>query len=61
MPMHGHGFALMFLASVYGMITKESLRQQVRAAIRKAVTLTSQGQSVTAAGRTSPGRATRGR
>ena len=29
MPMHGHGFALMFLASVYGMITKESLRQQV--------------------------------
>jgi hypothetical protein len=44
-PMHGHGFALMFLASVYGMITKESLRQQVRAAIRKAVALTSQGQS----------------
>ena len=27
MPMHGHGFALMFLACVYGMITKESLRQ----------------------------------
>ena len=49
MPMHGHGFALMFLASVYGMITKESLRRQVQAAIRKAVTLTSQGQS--AAGR----------
>ncbi len=45
-PMHGHGFALMFLASVYGMITKESLRQQVQAAVRKAVTLTSQGQSV---------------
>lgn len=44
-PMHGHGFALMFLASVYGMITKESLRIQVRDAIRKAITLTSQGQS----------------
>jgi Prenyltransferase and squalene oxidase repeat len=44
-PMHGHGFALMFLASVYGMITKESLRKQVQVAIRKAVTLTSQGQS----------------
>ena len=44
-PMHGHGFALMFLASVYGMITKEALRQQVREVIRKAVTLTSQGQS----------------
>ncbi|MFI5456569.1 MAG: prenyltransferase/squalene oxidase repeat-containing protein [Isosphaerales bacterium] len=44
-PMHGHGFALMFLASVYGMITKESLRQQVGAAVRKAVALTSQGQS----------------
>jgi hypothetical protein len=44
-PMHGHGFALMFLASVYGMVTKESLRQEVRSVIRKAVTLTSQGQS----------------
>lgn len=44
-PMHGHGFALMFLASAYGMITKESLRKQVRDAIRKAVALTSQGQS----------------
>jgi hypothetical protein len=44
-PMHGHGFALMFLASVYGMITKESLRTQVRTVVRKAVTLTSQGQS----------------
>jgi hypothetical protein len=44
-PMHGHGFALMFLASVYGMITKETLRRQVGETIRKAVTLTSQGQS----------------
>src|SRR5207244_11395986 len=44
-PMHGHGFALMFLASVYGMITKESLRRQVGEAVRKAVALTSQGQS----------------
>ena len=44
-PMHGHGFALMFLASAYGMITKESLRLRVRDAIRKAITLTSQGQS----------------
>jgi Prenyltransferase and squalene oxidase repeat len=45
-PMHGHGFALMFLACVYGMITKEALRQKVQAAVRKAVTLTSQGQSL---------------
>jgi hypothetical protein len=44
-PMHGHGFALMFLASVYGMITKESLRRQVAETVRKAVTLTSQGQN----------------
>jgi hypothetical protein len=44
-PMHGHGFALMFLASVYGMITKDSLRKQVAETIRKAVQLTSQGQS----------------
>ena len=45
MPMHGHGFALMFLACAYGMITKDSLRQKVKVAIRKAITLTSQGQS----------------
>ena len=45
MPMHGHGFALLFLASVYGMITKESLRRRVGEAIRKAVTLTCGGQS----------------
>jgi hypothetical protein len=44
-PMHGHGFALMFLACVYGMITKESLRRQVAEAVRKGVALTSQGQS----------------
>ena len=44
-PMHGHGFALLFLASVFGMITKVSLRNQVSEAIRKAITLTSQGQS----------------
>ncbi len=43
--MHGHGFALLFLASVYGTITKEGLRKQVQVAVRKAVTLTSQGQS----------------
>ena len=58
--MHGHGFALMFLACAYGMITKESLRQKVKVVIRKAVTLTSQGQSATAAGPTSPGPATKG-
>ena len=45
-PMHGHGFALMFLACVYGMITKESLRQQVaRRGPQGRRRLTSQGQS----------------
>jgi hypothetical protein len=44
-PMHGHGFALLFLASAYGTITKAPLRNQVADAVRKAVTLTSQGQS----------------
>jgi hypothetical protein len=45
MPMHGHGFALLFLATAYGTISKQALRTQVQATIRKAVTLTSQGQS----------------
>ncbi len=34
-PMHGHGFALMFLASVYGMITKE-VAPQAGAELRSA-------------------------
>lgn len=54
-PMHGHGFALLFLASVYGMITKESLRKQVGEAIRKAVVLTSQGQSAAGGWTYTPG------
>src|SRR6266404_4557823 len=33
MPMHGHGFALMYLASVYGTLTKESLRDAAKEAI----------------------------
>jgi hypothetical protein len=44
-PMHGHGFALLFLATAYSSITKESLRLEVQSTVRKAVTLTSQGQS----------------
>lgn len=44
-PMHGHGFALMFLACVYGSETKPAQRQRTKAAIDKAVKLTSEGQS----------------
>lgn len=55
MPMHGHGFALLFLASAYGMITKETLRRQVGEAIRKAVTLTGQGQSAAGGWTYTPG------
>ena len=45
MPMHGHGFALMYLASVYGMLTKESLRDACKEAIEGGVELTSRAQS----------------
>src|SRR5579872_1450622 len=45
MPMHGHGFALMYLASVYGMLTKESLRDSAKEAIEAGVELTARGQS----------------
>jgi hypothetical protein len=44
-PMHGHGFALLFLASVYGTETKESTRQRLKEVIDKAVNLTARGQS----------------
>lgn len=44
-PMHGHGFALMYLASVYGMLTKDSLRESARDAIDAGIRLTAEGQS----------------
>lgn len=44
-PMHGHGFALMYLACVYGMESKDSLRLRTREVIDRAVKLTSEGQS----------------
>lgn len=44
-PMYGHGFALLFLASTYGMETKESTRAQMRDVIQRAVDLTARGQS----------------
>jgi hypothetical protein len=44
-PMHGHGFALMFLACVYGTETKPALRDKTKIAIDKAVKLTAEGQS----------------
>jgi len=44
-PMHGHGFALMFLASVYGTETKPAMRDKTKKAVDKAVKLTAEGQS----------------
>ena len=44
-PMHGHGFALMFLACVYGMESDPGLRDRTKAVIDNAVRLTSEGQS----------------
>ncbi|HVW00847.1 MAG TPA: prenyltransferase/squalene oxidase repeat-containing protein [Planctomycetaceae bacterium] len=45
MPMHGHGFALMYLSCVYGTLTKESMRQATRQAIVGGIDLTARGQS----------------
>ena len=44
-PMHGHGFALLYLASVYGMESKASLRTRTADAVKKGVQLTARGQS----------------
>ena len=45
MPMHGHGFALMYLASVYGVLTKESTRVAAHEAVVAGIQLTSSSQS----------------
>ncbi|MGD9723343.1 MAG: prenyltransferase/squalene oxidase repeat-containing protein [Pirellulales bacterium] len=44
-PMHGHGFALMFLSCAYGSETKPARRDRIKAVIEKAIKLTSEGQS----------------
>jgi hypothetical protein len=46
-PMYGHGFALTFLASVYGMETDPRSRERIADGIRRAIRLTSTGQSGT--------------
>lgn len=44
-PMYGHGFALMFLGCLYGMENDRKIRQNMAPIIRKAIRLTSRGQS----------------
>jgi hypothetical protein len=44
-PMYGHGFALMFLASAYGMETDPKVREEMRKVIVAAISLTARGQS----------------
>jgi len=44
-PMHGHGFSLLFLASVYGMETDPRTRDSLKNIINKAINLTARGQS----------------
>lgn len=45
MPMHAHGFALLYLSTVYGTLTKESVRTSTRDMIVRGIELTSRGQS----------------
>ncbi|HZZ28828.1 MAG TPA: prenyltransferase/squalene oxidase repeat-containing protein [Pirellulales bacterium] len=45
MPMHGHGFALMYLASVYGMETNPTKHTAIHDAVIAGVNLTARGQS----------------
>jgi len=44
-PMHGHGFALLFLATVHGMETDPAARERLAPAIRRAVRLVDAAQS----------------
>jgi len=44
-PMHGHGFALLFLATAYGMEKEPARRKELAEVIRAAVQLTARGQS----------------
>src|SRR5207302_332985 len=43
-PMHGHGFALLFLSSVYGMENDPKVQKQLKKVIDGAIDLTARGQ-----------------
>lgn len=43
--MYGHGFAMLFLASVHGMENDDRVRERIRKILVKAIGLTAQGQS----------------
>jgi hypothetical protein len=45
-PMHGHGFAMLFLACAYGSETKPARRDKIKEVIELGVKLTAEGQSV---------------
>jgi hypothetical protein len=45
-PMYGHGFAALFLAEVYGMVTDKDLRRELRTTLRGAVDLIVNSQNV---------------
>ena len=44
-PMFGHGFMLLFLATLYGMENDQAVRDEMAPKIRKALRLTARGQS----------------
>ncbi len=44
-PMYGHGFALLFLSSAYGMETRPEVRKKMESVIKKGIQLTATGQS----------------
>jgi len=44
-PMHGHGFAMLFLAEAYGMESEPELQRRIRRALQRAVRLTARSQS----------------
>lgn len=44
-PMYGHGFALLFLSSAYGMESDATVRKEIGNVIKQGILLTSTGQS----------------
>ena len=54
-PMYGHGFALLFLASTYGMETDIRTRDAMKKAINGAIDLTAKGQSAAGGWTYTPG------
>ena len=54
-PMYGHGFGVLFLSEVYGMVAEKSLREKLQETLKRSIRLIVDGQNKEGGWRYTPG------